>query len=222
MAKRNFGLRIVATFMALLLCFGMLPLQTLAASGDSKNGKGPHHTQNGTEYIEIYVNGVLVKTFSGEKGDDTWLIRGTYDYDLELDKDTLVLTYQIGNQSGTYTIPMPAGYEDYEIGEVDMTVTFNEDDSTNTEADSFDNAKIEITIKTVIDPETEEEIVLPEPEPTEPEPTEPEPTEPEPIEPEPTQPEPTRPEPTKPDPTHTYHTTPPPNCPYATSPSPTN
>ena len=188
--------RFLAITMALTLCF-MLMIPTAAAKGGGHNGDHG----SGNEYIQISVNGQVVHTISGPDGNHTWLVQGTYSYTLDFDKETMVLTYTIGKQSGTYTISLPAEYEGYTIGQVEMTCTFNEADSTNSQSASFDNAKIEITIISVVDPDTDEEIILPiEPDPTEPEPTEPEPTEPEPTEPEPTEPEPTEPEPTEPEP----------------------
>ena len=172
--------RFLAITMALTLCF-MLMIPTAAAKGGGHNG----NHGSGNEYIQISVNGQVVHTISGPDGNHTWLVQGTYSYTLDFDKETMVLTYTIGKQSGTYTISLPAEYEGYTIGQVEMTCTFNEADSTNSQSASFDNAKIEITIISVVDPDTDEEIILPtEPDPTEPDPTEPDPTEPDPTEPE--------------------------------------
>lgn len=163
--------------------------------GESPNPSGGNWSNTEYEYYSITVNTGDSTYARGTDGDDAWLVRGVYTYNFSF--DGTVLSFRIGNQSGTIKVSIPEGYK---VGSYDVKVTWS-DASVNSQSERFDCAICTITINTIIDKGTEEEIpfVPTEPEPTEPEPTEPEPTEPEPTEPEPTEPESTEPEPTEPD-----------------------
>ena len=119
------------------------------------------NTLKNTEYIQANVNGKTHLVDKGSSGTHTWLIQGTYSYDIELVDGTNTLNYRIGKQTGTYSIPMPEGYEGYLISEVEIDCAFNKEDSTNSHSDRYDNAIIDITITKVVNPDTGEEIEIP-------------------------------------------------------------
>jgi len=153
------------------------------------------------EWYKVYVQGKLVDEGQGPKGDVGWLIAGVYSWNVYIQGN--MLYWRAGNQNGKVNLSefLPEGYT---VGQFETTHTSVE--GTNSQKDMYDNAIIEVTIRTIVD-EDGKETALPTPEPTPvptPEPTEeptPEPTEeptPEPTEeptPEPTE-EPT-PEPTE-------------------------
>ena len=202
--------RFLAITMALALCF-MLTSPSASAWGWGPPGGG-NNNDDSYEWYEVYVQGNLVASGQGRKGDVYFL--GTH-YEAGVNINGNSLTWHInpiggssGNFSGTVNlfdyIEIPEGYEvqDYDIEELSI------DGVNDPYYDMYDNAVIRITIKSLYNEETDDTIIIPDPDPTEPEPTEPEPTEPEPTEPEPTEPEPTEPEPTEPEPTEPEPTEP--------------
>ena len=183
MAKRM--KRLLAVLLALTLCIGTFAASAAAAPWG--NGWGNQFSDQ-YEWYQVYVQGNLVASGRGEGGDMYYL--GTH-YSADISASGPIVNWYInthgghGNAfSGTADlrnyITVPEGFtvKDYEI--VGSSV-----DGVNSAAGSayFDNAIISITIKTIYNEETGEEIEIPtEPEVTEPEATETEaPTEPEPV-----------------------------------------
>ncbi len=221
--------RFMAITLALVLCFVAMAPRASAKGGNpgggNPGGGGDNGGSSSYEWYEVYVQGNLVASGQGSNGDTFYL--GTH-YEAGVDISGSSLTWHIdpidssNYFSGTVDlsdyIEIPEGYEvkDYSIETLSI-------DGVNDPSSQYmyDNAIIQITIKSLYNEETDDTIIIPDPDPTEPEPTEPEPTEPEPTEPEPTEPEPTEPEPTEPEPTEPEPTEPEPTEPEPTEPEPT-
>ena len=127
--------------LAIILVISMvMSLTTLGASASKGSG-----SDEGYEYIEIFINGASWKLISGSG--DAWLIRGEYSTPV-ISLSGTTLNYSIGNQSGSVDLPIPDGAENIVIS-YDPTV------SINSHSARYDNAKIyltftEITVDDVI------------------------------------------------------------------------
>ena len=165
--------RFLAIALALTLCF-MLMAPTASAWGWNPPGYGDNDSY---EWYEVYVQGNLAASGQGRKGDVYFL--GTH-YEADVDFSGNTLTWHInpiggssGNFSGTVNlsdyIEIPEGYivQDYDIEELSI------DGVNDPVHNMYDNAVIRITIKSLYNEDTDDTIIIPDPDPVDPEPTEP-------------------------------------------------
>ena len=157
--------RFLAITMALALCF-MLTSPSASAWGWGPPGGG-NNNDDSYEWYEVYVQGNLVASGQGRKGDVYFL--GTH-YEAGVNINGNSLTWHInpiggssGNFSGTVNlfdyIEIPEGYEvqDYDIEELSI------DGVNDPYYDMYDNAVIRITIKSLYNEETDDTIIIPDP-----------------------------------------------------------
>lgn len=163
--KHKIPLYLVPTAM---LCAALVPCAAYAVQPGGGNG----HTNPSTpqeesaaesesfEYISITVktrDGVSIGSLydRGDAGADGWLIQGTYNTpSFTMTEGANKVHYVVGNQSGDVPFILPEGYE---VGDWTPTYAIS-DASINSQSSQFDCCIATITINTIVNSTTGEEI----------------------------------------------------------------
>ena len=141
--------RVISMVIALVLCFGMIATPAFARDN--------HQSSTATEWYQVIVNGSTAAYASGNPGDHTWLVQGVYSWDVSVSGTTL--HWRAGKHSGsvnlTNYVTIPAGFE---VAENGYSVSHTSVEGTNSQSANFDNAIITVTIETLVNKQTGEEV----------------------------------------------------------------
>lgn len=150
----------LAGFLAFALCLGLTPVFAVSAYADGHGGNGGGVSDSSDyEYYQITVKSADGQTIGykegeGTAGDHTWLVQGTYNANFTMTQGINSVHYVIGNQSGDVSFTLPEGYE---VGSWTPVYEFS-DASVNTQSSRFDCCIATVTINTIVNTTTDEEI----------------------------------------------------------------